>query len=937
MSNSNTIAFNLTVDNADAQEKFQQTTDALKAMGVSAKDAEDAYKRLGTSAVRAQELIGQMSANKAEREITRFQTSLKLSRDDAELLQKALRKDDGSAHFQVGLRDGMNELQSFAGMLGIQLPQALEKYAARMQGLQPLMTSAFKIAAVIGVIEVLEQVPRAFDKISGAITGWDEKAKEAYGDFIQLNRNAVQEAEQLRLKIGEIKTIGKSGTTKDVLEGAELQDAISRQTQTNQAYLRALTAINDQRTARQNVVPPATAAMADAYGTSGLDVEANRKAYEKAYPPGSATDEELKTQAANIAKSLDEGTKTLKSLQLQQKQQAAQTSADILSETQRRVTAEIEAERRKYAALTELRQANVTAHLDAARISATEAALMEQRLETERYQGDNAALAKRIENAKLMRAQDAAAADVELKTLYADQEVLASQHAAKMIELGRAVDKALQSDQQRVSDEAQHAIAVGLEVGRYQRPSLPVAGPPLEGYEIDAYRKANQALQQKIEQAKAMRGSDAVAAETELRKLYAEQEALAKGHAAKLLAISHQLQSTLEDDLTRAAGDIQPIATPLPTPSPVEGKYDYEIEAEMKRARTLQALRETEAKSRLSLGILTGRQELAIQQQIENEEYALVQRGLEDRRRLAEQMQVYDPVAGKKALVEAAGESEVAAIEHQRKLLELTTEYQARFITSFRDSAGRVWDDFFQRGQNILTSLANMAKGLLNTIGRTLFQDFAAGLLSPRGLIGRGLGSIADGSSIGGRILGAVGVGSGAASTATAGSIFGGIGDANAMGGTLGLGVAGAGPGIPATGFTGLLGLHGGAGLFGLGGWTMPVIGGSILGAIGLYKLLHHKPPADIGADPYANVAAQTYHFNSTFPFERLNNAITDLNNTMRRLDATVATLDTKDPGVVTKEGFSAIKADVQDTVLRAANTREYGRGLWRAISGAPV
>jgi hypothetical protein len=213
-----------------------------------------------------------------------------------------------------------------------------------------------------------------------------------------------------------------------------------------------------------------------------------------------------------------------------------------------------------------------------------------------------------------------------------------------------------------------------------------------------------------------------------------------------------------------------------------------------------------------------------------------------------------------------AGKAWAKEIEELRKKHE-------EFVRSFRESAGHVWDDFFIRGSGILDSLANAAKGILNTIGRTLFQDFAAGLVGGKSSTGGLTGGVTQlGGLLGGRIglsrlltgFGAKGAaGALAADVAGGGGILGGgtagLAGGAAAGGAGLLGLTWAGPVGGVTGLgvggsvSGFLGLGGAAGLFGLGAATIPVLGAIAAGAFfGLRALLgHHTQEAPFTRDPH--------------------------------------------------------------------------------------
>lgn len=221
------------------------------------------------------------------------------------------------------------------------------------------------------------------------------------------------------------------------------------------------------------------------------------------------------------------------------------------------------------------------------------------------------------------------------------------------------------------------------------------------------------------------------------------------------------------------------------------------------------------------------------------------------------------------------------AQEAQERLLESTEhtvsvvrEFQKRsadeakkkaddVIKSFRDGAGKMWDDFFLKGKGAFGDLVNAAKGLLQSITKTLFQDLTTGLL---------FGSGASGSKAGGGLLGGLlnvggsgllskipGIG-GILGKAGGGILGGVLGAGTAVAGTVatGAGTAGVAGGIiMGTSTGGVVGAGAGAGAGGLAGlgalmtnpWTIGIAAG-ILGGIGLYKLFHHPHAAPFTRDP---------------------------------------------------------------------------------------
>jgi hypothetical protein len=292
---------------------------------------------------------------------------------------------------------------------------------------------------------------------------------------------------------------------------------------------------------------------------------------------------------------------------------------------------------------------------------------------------------------------------------------------------------------------------------------------------------------------------------------------------------------------------------------------------------------------------------------------------------------------------EKAGEAQAKQIIKQYNLLQ---KEQEKFRDSFREGAGRVWDDFFIKGQSVFASLANTAKAFLALIARTFFQDFTTGLLfggPARGGIAGGLSTLA----LGGR-AGLLGSGGG---TFGAGSLGGGIfslaGGAGLFGGPLGAGthmgtgaLAGTVVSSPSGGLAGALGLGGGAGLFGLGAAaTIPVIGGAALGiGLLLHHLFGHKPKPVAGSDPWSELRSMTYQFNTTFPFEKLNTTLDTLSHSVGKLDNTLGGLSTMDPGQVMLDNAAVMKEPTKGFVADGlASDRSFRKSVAGQILEQPI
>jgi len=98
-----------------------------------------------------------------------------------------------------------NEAARASGeLIGITLPRYVSSFLARSALIGPALESAFSGLAVIGLIQVLGELPKAFDKIKASITGWTETAKKAYEGFITDNEKAIDRVNKLNAALAGI-------------------------------------------------------------------------------------------------------------------------------------------------------------------------------------------------------------------------------------------------------------------------------------------------------------------------------------------------------------------------------------------------------------------------------------------------------------------------------------------------------------------------------------------------------------------------------------------------------------------------------------------------------------------------------------------------------------------------------------------------------------
>lgn len=128
-------------------------------------------------------------------------------------------------------KEAREAMRGLGEEIGLHIPRFISSFVTQLGGVGPALAGAFSAVAVVGMIQVVSELPDVFDKLIGKITGWDETAKKAYDHFADENRKAIGDLESLREKQEAVGLIGLKGTSKLARERELAQGEIVRATE----------------------------------------------------------------------------------------------------------------------------------------------------------------------------------------------------------------------------------------------------------------------------------------------------------------------------------------------------------------------------------------------------------------------------------------------------------------------------------------------------------------------------------------------------------------------------------------------------------------------------------------------------------------------------------------------------------------------------------
>ena len=144
------------------------------------------------------------------------------------------------------MREARGAARLFAEEIGLHLNRELASAAAHSSLLGPLLSKVFVVGAIIGVIELLKQVPGIITNITSAIAGWSEEAQKAYREMVDGNIRLMSSNADLADQIRRLNLVGAEGVKKYTLEKQDAAAAEKAHALLLADHLRGLIRVNEE-------------------------------------------------------------------------------------------------------------------------------------------------------------------------------------------------------------------------------------------------------------------------------------------------------------------------------------------------------------------------------------------------------------------------------------------------------------------------------------------------------------------------------------------------------------------------------------------------------------------------------------------------------------------------------------------------------------------
>jgi hypothetical protein len=98
--------------------------------------------------------------------------------------------------------------------IGIHVPRFVQSFVAELGGIGPLMAAAFAPIAVIGLVEVLGEIPKKLEEGISSLHGWNDEAKKDFKEAAEAAAEFEHHEIKLNEEIAKIALIGVKGPQK---------------------------------------------------------------------------------------------------------------------------------------------------------------------------------------------------------------------------------------------------------------------------------------------------------------------------------------------------------------------------------------------------------------------------------------------------------------------------------------------------------------------------------------------------------------------------------------------------------------------------------------------------------------------------------------------------------------------------------------------------
>jgi hypothetical protein len=119
---------------------------------------------------------------------------------------------------EYSVTEARHAIHGLGEEIGVHMPRFVQSFLADLGGVGPVMAAAFAPIAVIGLVEVLGEIPKKLEEGISYLHGWNEEAKKDFKEAVEAAAEFEHHQIKLNEEIAKIALIGVKGPEKYAAE-----------------------------------------------------------------------------------------------------------------------------------------------------------------------------------------------------------------------------------------------------------------------------------------------------------------------------------------------------------------------------------------------------------------------------------------------------------------------------------------------------------------------------------------------------------------------------------------------------------------------------------------------------------------------------------------------------------------------------------------------
>lgn len=197
-----------------------------KQMSTDFNVATQSANQLGTAVGKMGAAGGEAAIEELRAQIKAMQVDLEQANAQIAALEAKLAEMPRRGTHQI--TEARHAIHGMAEEIGVHVPRFVQSFIASLEGVGPMLASAFSVVAIIGIVQILPELIEGIANTARALGGLDAEGKKAYDELIAKNRELYLETLKQAEAHRNLNTVGVTGLMKLTREHDNAKETVKQ-------------------------------------------------------------------------------------------------------------------------------------------------------------------------------------------------------------------------------------------------------------------------------------------------------------------------------------------------------------------------------------------------------------------------------------------------------------------------------------------------------------------------------------------------------------------------------------------------------------------------------------------------------------------------------------------------------------------------------------